>query len=164
MSATCPSSWHQSSRLLCSLWQLVMPVYAPVLRGSFQMCSSGMRLWDEPQAQTVIQPGGPQQARAQTPGTRADLPLLCAHCKHSRGAEGGSSPWTRRRTQTLLRKASGRSPSCVHKPLSKWAEILFHFFFKTKMSGLSCHIKRKLFILMRHFKETVRHFVKCLSL
>jgi len=49
----------------------------------------------ELQAQAVILARGPQQA----PGTQADL-CLCAHCKHSRGAEGGSSPWTHKRTDT----------------------------------------------------------------
>lgn len=62
------------------------------------------------QTYRLILARGPQQARAHTPGTQVDL-LLCAHCKHSRGAEGGSSPWTHKRAQTLLRRARGRSPS-----------------------------------------------------
>lgn len=66
---------------------------------------------------------GPQQARAETPGTRADLLPLCAHCKHSRGDEGGSSPWTRKLTQTLLRRARVKSPSCEHKALLTLAVI-----------------------------------------
>lgn len=40
----------------------------------------------------------------------AQAALLCVDCKHSRGAERRSSPWTPTRRR--------RSPSCVHKPLS----------------------------------------------
>lgn len=165
MNAACPSSWYQRSKLLCSIRQLVVPVCMPVLCASFQMClfsvSAGWITGSD--SHTA---GGPQQARAQTPGTWADLLLLWAHCKHSRGAEGGSSPWTRERTQTLFKQASRKSPSWVHKPLSQLAEILLHDFLKTKiMSGLSVgHIKTKLIILMQHFKGTVRHFGKWLLL
>ncbi len=124
MSATCPSSWQQCSRLLCSIWQLVTPLYMLVLCGSFQMCLFRELVgWFTGSDSHIAR--GPQQARAQTPGTQADPLLLYAHCKHSRGAEGGSSPWTHKRAQTLLRQMSGRSPSCVHKAL---AGILFHNF------------------------------------
>lgn len=66
---------------------------------------------------TLIVDSLSRHAQAQTPGSCADLLLLCAHCKHSTEAEEGSSPWTHQHTQTVLGQATENSPSCVHKLL-----------------------------------------------
>ncbi len=54
MSATCPSSWHQCSRLLSGYGSLLCP-WMPAVCGSFQMCLFSESEQAVSQAQTVIQ-------------------------------------------------------------------------------------------------------------
>lgn len=117
MSAVWCRSWHQHSRVRCSSWQLVLPSYMPVLCGALQMC-----LFSESQAQTVKQPGACSRPEQRSQVVKliffffvhiADIPEALRE-DHLHGHTIACR---------LLRQASGRSPSCVHKLL---AEIQFH--------------------------------------
>lgn len=125
MDDTRRSSWHQCSMLLLRVAVSYALLHASIVWFLPDVLVFCVRRLSR-RLRQVMQPWGPQQARAKTPGTPADLLLLCSHCKHSRGAEGGSSPWTRKCAQTLLRQGSGRSPSCVHKTVG------WRFSFKNK--------------------------------
>ena len=121
--ATWSNGWH-SPELVAPVQYVIIPCGSQLYPPTCRHCVVPSRccLFSVSEGPDSHVAGGPQQARAKIPGTHADLLLLCSHCKHSRGAEGGSSPWTRKCAQTLLRQGSGRSSSCVHKPL---AEIFF---------------------------------------
>lgn len=93
-------SWRQQSRLSCSKWWLSSCVVC-FLPDVFVFCWSEMKHRFR-QSYSRGPSAGPSRNPRYTP-----TDLLCAHYKHSRGAKGGSSPWTPPHTHTYT-NFSGR--------------------------------------------------------